>query len=610
MQSDTPILSRHLMRVLLLHPDDGFHGSWTRQHWHSVIDLGRAPKSFYGERGVALGCPVFSIFDLAVEVEDLQIWRPWLELGMGRVVDHFGIDWWDVISLVLQPELQDVRLALRLAEKLKGCRTLVVSRPSLMAEALRRQLGIPLHVLHRGLRKRLVRSVLRRGAAVVNLSFEQLRQVVYDKYDSHYRWRRKLAGAPMQSSEWKSESEPLVLLPSAYSNVTKTALSYAEILPKQKFLLVLARESGAVSPVPANVETASLAGFATKSYDRNELQKLEAGWKKMEQSLEEHPAFRLPVQLGILKKGPRWLRWGLTVRDAWIRVLETRSVVGCLSADDSNPYTRIPLLLAEQRGIPAVACHHGALDCSMAFKNPRFSTYLAKGEMERDYLERICGVDPSRIRIGAASSPPRENASVWSERAPSITFFTEPYETDLWRVEAIYREVLPRLCAAARGSGKTVVLKLHPFESARQRLRLVKRVLSEGDRKLVSLTDAPLSREIFQHTWCAVTVESTVAFECASVGIPAFLCGWLRHAYAGYAPQYVRFGVGRMLEFPDDLLRIPDMLRAIIPNSDTACRLVQAISPEALSEVLCQPQASGLRSVCKSAMFKGGEARV
>jgi len=40
------------------------------------------------------------------------------------------------------------------------------------------------------------------------------------------------------------------------------------------------------------------------------------------------------------------------------------------------------------------------------------------------------------------------------------------------------------------------------------------------------------------------------------VGIPAFLCAWLRHAYAGYVPQYVRFGVGRMLECPDDLLRI------------------------------------------------------
>jgi hypothetical protein len=590
------------MRVLLLHPNDDFHGSWTSQHWDLVIDLGRAPKSFYDDRSAALGRPVFSVFDLAVEVEDLQIWRPLLELGMGRVVDRFGIDWWDVISLVLQPELQDVQLALRLAEKLKGCRTLAVSRPSATAEAVRLQLGIPLQVLDRGLRKRLVRSILRRGGAVANLSFEQLRQVVYDKYDPHYRWRRKLAGAPAQSSKWKSKSEPVVLLPSAYSNVTKTALRYAGILPEQKFLLVLARESGAVSPVPANVETARLASFATQRYDRNELRKFEDGWKQMEQSLEEHPAFTLPVQLGILKKGPRWLRWGLTVRDAWIRVFETRPVIGCLSADDSNPYTRIPLLLAEQRGISAVACHHGALDCRMAFKNPRFSHYLAKGEMERDYLERICGVDTGRIRIGAASPPLPENASVWSDRAPWITFFSEPYETDLWRVEAIYREVLPRLCAAARGSGKTLVLKLHPFESARQRLRLVKSILSERDRKLVSLMDAPLSREIFQKTWCAVTVESTVAFECASVGIPAFLCGWLRHAYAGYAPQYVRFGVGRMLEFPDDLLRIPDMLRAVMPDSDAARRLVQPISPEALSEILCQaveaPSSSDAKGRC------------
>jgi hypothetical protein len=598
------------MRVLLLHPDDDFFGSWTRQHWDSVIDLGRAPKSFYDERSAALGCPVFSIFDLALEVEDLQIWRSLLQLGMGQAVDRFGIDWWDVISLVLQPELQGVRLALRLAGKLKGCRTLGASRPSVMAEALRLQLGIPLQVMHRGMRKRLVRSVLRRGGAVANLSFEQLRQVIYDKYDPHYRWRRKLVGAPMQSSAWKSKSElePVVLLPSAYSNVTKTALGYAEILPEQKFLLVLARESGAVSPVPANVKTASLAGFATKSCDKNELQQLEAGWKRMEQSLEEHPAFRLPVHLGILKKGPRWLRWGLTVRDAWIRVLETRAVMGCLSADDSNPYTRLPLLLAGQRGIPAVACHHGALDCGMAFKNPRFSNYLAKGEMERDYLERICGVDAGRIRIGAASAA-RQNAAVWSERAPWIAFFSEPYETDLWRVEAIYREVLPRLCAAARASGKTVVLKLHPFESARQRLRLVKSILNEGDRKLVSVTDAPLSREIFQQTWCAVTVESTVAFECASVGIPAFLCGWLRHVYAGYAPQYVRFGVGRMLEFPDELLRITEVLHAVIPNSDTANRLMRAISREALAEVLCRPQAGSRRSECKSAMLKSGEAR-
>jgi hypothetical protein len=582
------------MRVFLLHPDDDFHGSWTRQHWDAVIDLGRAPKSFYDERSAALGCPVSSIFDLAVEIEDLRIWRPLLETGMGSVVDRFGIDWWDVISVALQPELQDVRLALRLAEKLGGCRTLVASRPSVTAEVLRLELGIPLQVLQSGLRKSLVHSVRRRGNAARNLSSEQLLQVVYDKYDPHYRWRRKLAASPAKSSD------PVVLLPSAYSNVTRTAFRYAKILPEQQFLLVLARESGAVSPIPANIETARLASFATTRFDRDEFEKLGVRWKEMEQSLQRLPVFRLAAQTGILKKGLDWLRWGVTVRDAWIQVFEARSISACLSADDSNPYTRIPLLLARERGIPAIACHHGALDGRMAFKNPRFSNYLAKGEMEVDYLERVCEVGGNGIRIGAPSTTSSENKLVWSDRAPWITFFTEPYESDFWRVEAVYRELLPHLCSAAKSAGKTVLLKLHPFESARQRLRLVNRILSVEDRKLVSVTDAPLSREILQKTWCAVTVESTVAFECATVGIPAFLCGWLRHAYAGYAPQYIRFGVGQMLDCPQDLLRIPDILRAVMPVAGSASGLVRGISPQTLREVLAPHPSSGSHSISNS----------
>ncbi|MGB0116404.1 MAG: hypothetical protein WBP73_06320 [Terriglobales bacterium] len=578
------------MRIFLLHPDDDFHGSWASEHWDSVIDLGRAPKPFYDERSAALGCPVFSIFDLALEVEDLQIWRQLLAPGMGRVVDRFGIDWWDVISLTLQQQLQEVRLALRLADKLRGCHTLTVSRSSVTAEVLRLQLGIPLQVLKRGLRKRLVGNVLNRGVAAANLSFVQLRQVMYDKYDPHYVWRRKFGRTPSRASSPKSESMPTVLLPSAYLSVTKTALSYAAILPEQKFFLVLARESAAVSSVPENVEVARLASFAAKGCDESELLKLDGSWSQMEKSLQEHPVFNLAVEIGILKQGTHWLRRGLAARDAWIRVFETRPVMSCLSADDSNPYTRIPLLLARQREIPAIACHHGALDCFMAFKNSKFSNYLAKGEMERDYLERICGIDPRRIRIGAPA-PPQEDAPVWSEHAPWITFFTEPYESGLWRAESIYREILPRLCAVARESGKTVVLKLHPFESRRQRRRLIARILNSDDQKLVSLTDAPLSSGILAQTWCAVTVDSTVACECALAGIPAFLCGWLRNAYAGYAPQYARFGVGRMLEFPDDLLRIPDIVGKATPNPDTVLRLVQAITPEFLSEILCEPVA-------------------
>ena len=139
-----------------------------------------------------------------------------------------------------------------------------------------------------------------------------------------------------------------------------------------------------------------------------------------------------------------------------------------------------------------------------------------------------------------------------------------------------------------------MLLKLHPFESVRQRRRFVRQILSEDDRKLVDVMDVPLSDEILRKTWCALTVESTVAFECASVGIPAFMCGWLRHAYAGYVPQYVRFGVGRMLESRDDILHIGDKLGAIEPVADSVGQLVQAISPEALLEVLCRRQTGDL----------------
>jgi hypothetical protein len=69
-----------------------------------------------------------------------------------------------------------------------------------------------------------------------------------------------------------------------------------------------------------------------------------------------------------------------------------------------------------------------------------------------------------------------------------------------------------------------------------------------------------------------------------------------------------------MLEAPDDLLRIPDLVRASMPDADTASRLVQPISPEALSEVLCQPAAGGVRaisgrSISGRSMLAGGQPR-
>src|SRR5438874_6730915 len=97
--------------------------------------------------------------------------------------------------------------------------------------------------------------------------------------------------------------------------------------------------------------------------------------------------------------------WGLAVRDAWNELFDSEKITACLCADDSNPYSRLPLIIAKKRGIPALACHHGALDNRMAIKKLHADLYLAKTEMERDYLVRVCRVTKERIVTGAPASP-------------------------------------------------------------------------------------------------------------------------------------------------------------------------------------------------------------
>jgi hypothetical protein len=73
--------------------------------------------------------------------------------------------------------------------------------------------------------------------------------------------------------------------------------------------------------------------------------------------------------------------------------------------------------------------------------------------------------------------------------------------------------------------------------------------------------------------------------------VPTFLCGWLRHAYSGYALQYARFGAARILEMPDDLLRIPESMREAKPAADVTTRISRPIAPETLAEVLLRQSA-------------------
>jgi hypothetical protein len=415
-----------------------------------------------------------------------------------------------------------------------------------------------------------------------NLGGGQIRQVLYDKYDATYSWRRRLASRP------KPSLEAVVLLPSAYGNVSRTELAYARLLPEQTFLLVTAREHAAIAPLPENVRSVELAAYARPD-SSGDLAMLTEKWAVLEQRLTANPVLRTAFKLGVAGRVASLLRWGLAVRDAWKAIFDAEEVVGCLSADDVNPYTRVPLILARQKGIRSIACHHGAFDSRLAYKQPDSDIYLAKGAMEEDYLLRVCGVEQNRVQVGAPEWP--QEIPVYDAGAPWLVYFSEPYEIGFWRTEAIYREILPHLCQVARSHQKKVVLKLHPFENAKHRWRMLRDLLAPDDLELVSVVTAPMSPEILRRTWCAVVGVSTAALDCVLAGIPTFLCGWLRLTHVDYAEQFARFSVGRILERPEDLLRISALMAGARPEAELAGNLIRRIEPAVLASVLIQSAA-------------------
>ena len=123
------------MRILLLHHEDEF-SRFAGEAWDLVIDLARAPASSYMEWSRAAHCRVMSLFDFARGTDDLYDLRRLLEPGLGRVVDRFGIDWWDVVSLMIAEKLQELALLSRFSATLPKGVEMHTSRPHTLSRAL------------------------------------------------------------------------------------------------------------------------------------------------------------------------------------------------------------------------------------------------------------------------------------------------------------------------------------------------------------------------------------------------------------------------------------------------------------------------------------------
>ncbi len=563
---------REAVRILLLHPaDNPLSGPWAQQAWDRVVDMGIAGRETYGGWSILFHCPVAPLPKL--DLEDIGRVKQTLFSGLGRMVDAHGLDWWELLSIEYHERAERILSLGKLAEQIGAEDEVLVSRGGFDARVIELLLGRAVRSL---LPSTSVMGRVRRMAGVAaKLGFGQMRQILGDKYDADYRVRR------LTSRSAQSCKRPLVLLPTAYVNASRTGLAYAAALPDRDFLLVATRQSGWVAEPPKNVRAARLAAYAPGKCQKDEYEFLLERWRKLRLEFVERRELFVLRELGTFDWIPATLQDRLGVRDAWVQVFERESVNAVLCADDSNTYTRLPLLLARRRGLPAIACHHGALDGRYLVKRNHADVILAKGRMEKDYLVNTCGVEEEEVQIAA---PPRERFSASRGRKGMVVFFSEPYEVAGGRCIEFYREVLPGLAEVAAASQRELVIKLHPQESVRERQSFVNAVLTPQQRKIVRMVEGKLSEELLRETWFAVTVVSTTAVECTLRGIPVFLCTWLDWTNYGYAEQLIRFGAGARLRSQDEILGIPGRIEEFLPGNTRD--LWEPIAPERLEQLL------------------------
>ncbi len=209
--------------------------------------------------------------------------------------------------------------------------------------------------------------------------------------------------------------------------------------------------------------------------------------------------------------------------------------------------------------------------------------------MEEDYLVRVCGLPASQVEVGAAQLPVEEtkkSASATEERKSCIILFSEVYEVSGGRAADFYEDTLPPLANLAMATGRELVVKLHPAESASERRRLIGAVLNADQARVVRVETGVLEPRLFDSMWFGVTILSTVALECAARRIPCFLCKWLEAWPYDYVDQFTRFGVGIPLKKPEELQLIPEILAEYQPSSSVRADCWMPIAPKRLSTLL------------------------
>src|SRR2546423_8884727 len=95
------------MKILLVHTDDRpMSGPWVGQRWDAVFDLARSGWSACERWSRIFDCPVKPIDALRNDATAMGRVRELLRIGLGRLVDREGLDWWELTAILVHQQLE------------------------------------------------------------------------------------------------------------------------------------------------------------------------------------------------------------------------------------------------------------------------------------------------------------------------------------------------------------------------------------------------------------------------------------------------------------------------------------------------------------------------
>src|SRR5579872_5054077 len=251
------------MRILFLHPEDSpYEGPWAATHWDLIVDLGFASSLTYEEWSRQTQAPVFSIYQFAGQSESFRWVNQFLQAGRGRLFERMGLDWWEILAVWSYQHLQLLYFFERLRPEIDdAAHELAASRPHLFTRIVDTALSPCKYFKLEG--HNPVQNARRKLRSARRLRLAQMAEIAFDKWDSTYQLRRHL-----DRHKRARLTEPAVMMPSSYSNVTRTVLAYAAQLPHRQFLLAATRRSAWPIHLPSNVKAVPLAAYARAEIGR------------------------------------------------------------------------------------------------------------------------------------------------------------------------------------------------------------------------------------------------------------------------------------------------------------------------------------------------------